>query len=76
MENLEVLELWRGLRPLTPDSLPIIGRSPPHSNVVLAPGHGMLGITHAPMTGRLAAQLVAGSQPAMNLLPFQVERFQ
>ena len=76
MENLEVLELWRGLRPLTPDSLPIIGRSPQHTNVVLATGHGMLGITHAPMTGRLAAQLVAGSQPAMNLRPFQVERFQ
>ena len=46
--QLEPLELWRGLRPCTPDGLPIIGRSPRHDNLVVAAGHCMLGLGLGP----------------------------
>jgi D-amino-acid dehydrogenase len=52
---------WSGLRPCTPDGLPIIGPHPRADRVVLATGHGMLGVTLGPLTGRLVADLVAGS---------------
>jgi D-amino-acid dehydrogenase len=49
---------WRGLRPCTPDGLPVIGAA---RGVIFATGHGMLGVTLAPLTGRLVASVVAGS---------------
>jgi D-amino-acid dehydrogenase len=59
--------VWRGLRPCTPDGLPVIGT---RDSLVLATGHGMLGITLAPLTGRLVAGLVAGraDHPALEAL--------
>jgi D-amino-acid dehydrogenase len=51
---------WSGLRPCTPDGLPIIGPHPRADRVVLATGHGMLGVTLGPLTGRLVAELIAG----------------
>ena len=54
---------WCGLRPCTPDSLPIVGRSGRVPNLILATGHGMLGLTLAPVTGVAVAQLVTG-EPA------------
>jgi D-amino-acid dehydrogenase len=52
---------WSGLRPCTPDGLPIVGCHPRADRVVLATGHGMLGVTLGPLTGRLVAGLVAGT---------------
>jgi D-amino-acid dehydrogenase len=49
--------VWRGLRPCTPDGLPVIGEA---GGVVFATGHGMLGVTLAPLTGRLVASIVGG----------------
>jgi D-amino-acid dehydrogenase len=71
-----VLEVWRGLRPCTPDGLPIVGRSPEIENLVLATGHAMMGLTHAPVTGRLVAEIVAGEAPSHPLEPLRPERFQ
>jgi D-amino-acid dehydrogenase len=58
---------WRGLRPCTPDGLPVIGA---RGRLVVATGHGMLGVTLAPLTGRLVAGLVAGTadHPALDRL--------
>jgi D-amino-acid dehydrogenase len=75
MTDLELIEIWRGLRPATPDSLPIIGRSPSLQNLILATGHGMLGMAHGPITGKLVSQLMAGESPTLDLTPFRVERF-
>ncbi|RME84899.1 MAG: FAD-dependent oxidoreductase [Caldilineae bacterium] len=75
MEGLEELELWRGLRPMTPDSLPIIGRSEMYTNLVVATGHGMLGVTQGPITGKLVADLVSDATPALDPTPFRIERF-
>ena len=70
-----LVELWRGLRPCTPDGLPIIGRPPHLENLIVAAGHCMLGISQGPATGRLVADLALGQSPDMDLTPFRVERF-
>ncbi len=55
----EVVETWYGWRPMTWDSLPVIGRVPGFDNALLATGHNMLGLSLAPVTGKLIADLVA-----------------
>jgi D-amino-acid dehydrogenase len=74
-DALELLEIWQGLRPCSPDGLPYIGRTPRYDNVILATGHGMLGISLAPITGKLVSQLSTGDTPAVNLAALSVERF-
>ena len=71
----EGLVRWMGFRPSMPDSLPVIGRSPRFDSVLLAFGHGHLGLTLGPLTGRLIADLVAGRDPGLDLAPFRPGRF-
>jgi D-amino-acid dehydrogenase len=66
---------WCGLRPSTPDGLPVIGRAPRHPRVVLAFGHGHIGLSTGPVTGRLVADHVDGRAHAIPLHPFRPERF-
>lgn len=66
---------WFGDRPGTPDSLPVLGAAPGHSNVWYAFGHGQLGLTLAAITGRLLADLMAGRRPSVDLTPFRPDRF-
>jgi D-amino-acid dehydrogenase len=66
---------WMGHRPSTPDSLPVIGRSPHFTNVYFAFGHGHLGLTLGAITARLIAELIEGTAPALDLAPFRPERF-
>jgi D-amino-acid dehydrogenase len=66
---------WMGRRPSTPDSLPVIGRSPRCPAVVYAFGHGHLGLTLGPITGRLVAALAGNRQPEIALAPYRPERF-
>jgi len=73
--RLDIQETWAGLRPTTPDGLPIIGFSPRHSNLLLAGGHAMLGLSLGPGTGQLVAEIAAGTAPAFDLEPFSAERF-
>jgi D-amino-acid dehydrogenase len=70
-----VRAVWRGLRPCAPDGLPIVGRPEKYENVVLATGHAMMGITLAPITGRLVAELIAGEEPAVDPAPLSPNRF-
>jgi D-amino-acid dehydrogenase len=71
-----VVEEWAGLRPMTYDDLPVIGRTSRFRNLILATGHGMLGITTAPATGRLVAEIVCGAPPHIDPGPFDPKRFQ
>ncbi len=64
---------WAGFRPATPDSLPLLGPAPGLPGVVLATGHGMLGITLAPATGLAVAALARGERPAW-ITPFDPAR--
>jgi D-amino-acid dehydrogenase len=70
-----VKETWAGLRPTTPDGVPIIDRSPLHSNLTIVTGHAMLGLSLGPGTGQVVAELVNGRETAFDLSPFGVERF-
>ncbi len=74
-ESARVDHLWRGLRPCTPDGVPIIGRAPGHENLFIATGHQMLGVQTAPATGRMLADLALGRDPAFDPKPFRAERF-
>lgn len=69
------VEEWWGWRPMTPDSLPIIGPSPAMANVWLAAGHNMLGLSMATGTGKLIAELVTENRPHLELLPYSPNRF-
>jgi D-amino-acid dehydrogenase len=71
----EIREVWHGLRPVTPDGLPILGRAPGYENLFLATGHQMLGLHCAPASGRLIAELALGETPSFDPAPFRAERF-
>jgi D-amino-acid dehydrogenase len=68
-------EEWYGWRPMTTDSKPIIGRSPAFDNVWIAAGHNMLGLSMAPATGKLIAELLNGQPPHVDPSPYAMERF-
>ena len=70
-----VQEAWFGWRPMTYDSLPIIDRSPKYDNVIIAAGHNMLGLSMAPATGKLVAELVDGTPPHVEPKPYSIGRF-
>lgn len=74
-EKLDIRETWAGLRPTTPDGMPIIGRSPRYRNLILATGHAMLGLSLGAGTGQVVAELVNGKEAAFDLSPLRVERF-
>lgn len=65
---------WAGNRPCTPDSLPIIDKLP-DEEIYLATGHGHLGLTQGPVSGRLIDQLMAGEPPDVPLAPYRLARF-
>jgi len=69
-----VLEEWFGWRPMTWDDMPIIDRSPALENVWIAAGHGMLGLSMAPATGKLLAELLCGHAPHIDPAPFRLAR--
>lgn len=68
-------EVWRGLRPCTPDGMPVIGRARGRGDVWVATGHQMAGLKTAPGTGLLLAQLMAGETPRFDPEPFRADRF-
>jgi D-amino-acid dehydrogenase len=70
-----VEERWYGWRPMTYDSLPVVDRCPKYDNVWIAAGHNMLGLSMAPATARLIAELVNGQQPFLDPWPYRVGRF-
>jgi len=70
-----VRQKWTGWRPMTWDSLPIIGRTRRVRNALVAAGHNMLGMTLAPATGRLIAELATQRTPFIDAVPFSPDRF-
>lgn len=66
---------WHGSRPSTPDGMPIIGRAPRHPHVVFAFGHGHIGLSTGPVTGRVVADIVTGAPPSVPIAPFSPARF-
>lgn len=74
-EGATLREEWYGWRPMTWDDLPIIGRPASVPNLMLATGHGMLGISMSSATARLVADLVCRRAPVLDVAPYAPARF-
>lgn len=68
-------KIWNGLRPVTPDGLPYIGKVPNLANVVIAGGHAMLGISEGPGTGKIVCEMMQRRAHSFDISPFAVKRF-
>ena len=66
---------WMGFRPSTPDSLPVIGRSPRCRDVFYAFGHGHLGLTMSAITAQLIAGIIGGRPNSIDITPYRIGRF-
>lgn len=73
--NAEGARSWFGLRPSTPDSVPVIDASVRYPGLYIACGHGHTGMTGAPMTGELVTQLVTGQASGLNAQDYALARF-
>lgn len=73
--DAELLETWAGLRPGTPDDLPILGPDPEAAGLVYATGHFRNGILLAPVTAQIVLDTVLGQRPGVPLQPFRPDRF-
>jgi D-amino-acid dehydrogenase len=68
-------KIWHGLRPVTPDGLPYIGRTKKFKNVLLAGGHAMIGVSLAPATGKLITEIISKENTSVEIAAYNVERF-
>lgn len=68
-------EPWLGRRPMFPDTMPVIGRAPSRPGLWLDYGHGHLGLTLGPVSGRLLAEMMTGETPFTDPSPWAAERF-
>ncbi|RJS58974.1 FAD-dependent oxidoreductase [Bacillus sp. PK3_68] len=68
-------EEWTGMRPMTPDGLPVLGRVPDYKNLFVSTGHGMVGMAMAPATGKIMSDLIHSGQTEFNIQPFEPNRF-
>jgi D-amino-acid dehydrogenase len=74
-EDFAGIEPWRGLRPCSPDGLPYLGRTAKFSNLVIATGHAMMGMSLSPITGKLVGEIVSGEKPSYDIGIFSPDRF-
>jgi D-amino-acid dehydrogenase len=75
VDDFSKTAIWTGLRPCSPDGLPYIGRTKKLPNVLLATGHGMMGMSLGPITGKLIAEIAANQSPGIEISKLAVERF-
>ncbi|MEJ2118003.1 MAG: FAD-binding oxidoreductase, partial [Alphaproteobacteria bacterium] len=66
---------WMGPRPSTPDSLPLVGRLQQNSRIICAFGHGMLGLTLAPITAGQVADIIGNREPEISIEALNPNRF-
>jgi D-amino-acid dehydrogenase len=66
---------WCGLRPCSPDGLPYLGRFARYANLSAATGHAMMGLSLAPVTGRLLAEVLSDETPFLDIKPLSPDRF-
>jgi D-amino-acid dehydrogenase len=72
--NTKAASFWTGLRPMTPDSTPVIGATR-YKNLFLNTGHGTLGWTMACGSGKLTADLITGQQPEISIRGLAIDRY-
>lgn len=69
------LPVWSGLRPCSPDGLPYVGRFSRFSNLSAATGHSMMGVSLAPVTGKLLAEILSDEPPSIDISLLNPERY-
>jgi len=74
-DDFKDIEPWAGLRPCSPDGLPYIGRTKKFSNLLVATGHAMLGVSLGPVTGKLISQMVTDEPVEMDMTLLDVDRY-
>lgn len=74
-QDFEGVQPWRGLRPCSPDGLPYLGRTAKFTNLTLATGHAMMGLSLGPITGKLVSEIVSGEKPAFDLSLLSPDRY-
>lgn len=75
LTHTPVVDAWSGLRPCTPDLLPIVGSDPDYPALLYGCGHSRNGILLGPLTGEVLARVATGESPGWELAPFSVTRF-
>jgi D-amino-acid dehydrogenase len=73
--HFEHASILSGLRPCSPDGLPYIGRFDRFENLSTASGHAMMGVSLAPITGKLMAELISGEQPSCSIAALRPDRY-
>lgn len=68
-------DIWAGLRPCSPDGIPFIGRSDKLSNLIIATGHAMMGISLGPATGKIVSDLIDERKPEIEIERMNLSRF-
>ena len=69
------IQPWRGLRPCSPDGLPYLGRTQKFSNLIVATGHAMMGMSLSPITGQIVSEIGSGENPAFDLRLLSPDRY-
>jgi D-amino-acid dehydrogenase len=73
--DFDGIQPWRGLRPCAPDGLPYIGRTRKFSNLCVATGHGMMGLSLGPVTGKMVAEILSGEKPRWDIAQLSPDRY-
>jgi D-amino-acid dehydrogenase len=73
--DFEGVTPWAGLRPVSPDGIPYLGRAGKFPNLIVATGHAMMGLSLGPVSGRLVADLLEGTEPFRPIGQMAVGRF-
>ncbi|MBS12746.1 MAG: FAD-dependent oxidoreductase [Gemmatimonadetes bacterium] len=74
-DKMELIEIWRGLRPCTPDGLPLLGRTDAYDNLIIGAGHATIGISLGPESGRILSQIVEGREISYDTAALSPDRF-
>ena len=73
--DFDGIQPWRGLRPCSPDGLPYVGRTSRFTNLSLATGHGMMGLSLGPVTGKLMAEILSAEKPKWDVTMLSPDRY-
>lgn len=74
INEAEIKSVKTGLRPVSPDGLPYIGRSASIKNLTIGTGHAMMGWSLGPATGKLITELLSGNKTSMDISSFDIQR--
>jgi D-amino-acid dehydrogenase len=75
IDDFKDLVPWQGLRPCSPDGMPYLGRTKKVSNLVIATGHAMMGLSLGPITGKIVQEIVSESNPSFSLELLSPDRY-